>query len=244
MHITPTSWGITTILAIIGSIIGIINTCILVMQHINSKKRTDKTELQSQPNFDISLLYSDKIRNGNNAILNKDADIKDVPFDTVEMELKVVGGLATNLKLDVFPIIEISFYGMSDSSFPLRVPCIASDFFSVGTFHAEENLYSKKAEGNLYFLHVLSSTINAKLKELYPNDLVFAVATPQYYSCISYTDSYRQQQKYYLRNNHPISAKFYKEDTDACKCYVNFNSSNIDDKLIVSIINLAFPENQ
>ncbi len=246
MHIVPISWDISTIIAVIGCFLGIINTYILVKQHKYNKKQTDKADLQLQPNFDISLLYSDKIRNSYNINLNKDADIKDVPFDTVDLELKVVGGIATNLKLDVFPIIDISFYGMSESKFPLplRVPCIASNFFCLGTFPSGENLYLKKSEGNLYFLHVLSSTINAKLKKLYPNDLVFAVATPQYYSCISYTDSYRKQQEYYLHNNLPISAESYKENTDACKCYVDFNSSNIDDGLIVSIINLAYPENQ
>lgn len=124
------NWSITNILAVLGGILGVINTVILVLQYINDKKQTTKSELQSQPNFDISFLYSDKIRNKGNIQLNKIANIKDVPFDTVEMELKVVGSIASNIKLDVFPIIDIAFYGLSDSTFPLIVSCGVINFLT------------------------------------------------------------------------------------------------------------------
>lgn len=246
MQLTPTSWDITTILAVLGGILGVVNTYILVKQYLSKKKQSKKSELRIQPNFDISLLYSDKIRDKVSEQINSIADIKDVPFDTVEMELNVVGGIATNLKLDVFPIIDICFYGISDSTWPLRVSCIASNYFHLATFSVDgkENVYSKKREGNLYLVHVFSTALNAKLKELYPEELVFAIVTPHYYSCISYTDSYKQPQKYYLHNNHPISEQTYSENTKECSCYIDFSNSNIDNRQIEHIINLAFPENQ
>lgn len=222
---------------------GVINTFILIKQYLSEKKQSQKSDLRTQPNSDISLLYSDKIRDIVSKQINSIADIKEVSFDTVEMELNVVGGIATNLKLDVFPIIDICFYGISDSTWPLRVSCIASNYFHLATFPVDgkENVYSKKGEGNLYFLHVFSTVLNAKLKELYPEELVFAIATPHYYSCISYTDSYKQPQKYYLHNNHPISAQTYGENTKGCSCYIDFNNANIDSRQIEHIINLAFP---
>jgi len=245
MQLAPTSWDITTILAVLGGVLGIVNTYILIRQYLSEKKQSKKSELRTQPNFDISLLYSDKIRNDIVAEQsNFIADIQDVQFDTVEMELKVVGGIATNLKLDVFPIIDICFYGISDSTLPLKVSCIAPNFFHLDTFTVEDNRYSKRAKGNLYFLHNFSSAINAKLKEMYPDDLVFAIATPHYYSCISYTDSYKNQKKYYLHNNHPISSESYSEHTKECNCYADFQNRNVDIRQIEHIINLAFPENQ
>lgn len=246
MQFAPTSWDITTILAVLGGILGVINTYILIKQYLSEKKQSQKSNLRTQPNFDISLLYSDKIRDIVSKQTNSLADIKEVPFDTVEMELNVVGGIATNLKLDVFPIIDICFYGISDSTWPLRVSCIASNYFHLATFPVDgkENVYSKKGEGNLYFVHVFSTALNAKLKELYPEELVFAIATPHYYSCISYTNSFKQPQKYYLHNNHPISAQSYSENTKECSCYIDFNNPNIDNMQIERIINLAFPENQ
>lgn len=116
MQFAPTSWDITTILAVLGGILGVINTYILIKQYLSEKKQSQKSNLRTQPNFDISLLYSDKIRDIVSKQTNSLADIKEVPFDTVEMELNVVGGIATNLKLDVFPIIDICFYGISDST--------------------------------------------------------------------------------------------------------------------------------
>lgn len=246
MQLAPTSWDIATILAILGGILGFANTYILIKQHLSDKKQSKKSELRTQPNFDISLLYSDKIRDKVSQQSNSIADIKDLPFDTVEMELNVVGGIATNLKLDVFPIIDICFYGISTSTWPLRVSCIATNFFYLATLTVEgkDNVYSKEGVGNLYFLHVFSTLLNAKLKDSYPGELVFAVATPHYYSCISYTDAYKHPQKYYLHNNHPISTQVYDENTKGCSCYIDFNYPNIDNRQIEHIINLAFPENQ
>ena len=237
-------WDITSIIAAIGALLGVINTIILVLQYRNGKKNDKNSELLSQPNFDITLLYSDKIRNDDDIKLNKIANIEDVPFDTVEIELKVVGGIATNVKLDVTPIIDIAFYGLSDSSFPFVVSCCTINFFSLATFPISENLYSKKAAGNLYYIHALSSVINAKLKALFPNELVFAIATPQYYSHISYTDSYRQRQNYYLHNNHPISADSFANNTKGCNCYVQLNGFSIDIRIVEHIIKAAFPKNQ
>ena len=237
-------WDLTTIIAVVGAFLGIINTFILILQYKSEKKKDKKADLQSQPNFDITLLYSDKIRNDENIKLNEIANIEDVSFDTVEIELKVVGGVATNVQLDVIPIIDISFYGLSNSTFPFIVSCCTINFFSLATYPLSDNIYSKKAEGNLYFIHALSSAINARLKNLFPNDLVFALAIPQYYSHISYTDSCKQSQDYYLHNNQPINAESFTYSTKDCKCYIHLNGFNIDDKIVEHIINSAFPENQ
>lgn len=245
MQFSQITWDITTILAIIGGILGVINTIILIFQYIHSSKQSHKVDLSAHPNFDIILLYSDKIRNSLTSALNGIADINDVPFDTVEIQLNVVGGVATNLKLDVTPLIEIQIYGLSETplGLPLSSTCVALNFFGWDTSPLDSNKYLKCGEGNVYLIHLLSSLVNAKLKELYPDTSVFGIVTPQYYSRISYIDSYKCHQEYFLHNNHPISKDAYKENTSENKCFVDFNGK-FSDEVIERIINLAFPENQ
>lgn len=245
MQTAQITWDLTTILAIIGGVLGIINTLVLIFQYIHSTKQARKVDLSAHPNFDITLLYSDKIRNVLSSELIEIADVEDVPFDTVEMELNVVGGVATNLKLDVTTLIDLHIYGLTEGplQMPLKTTCVPINFFGWDISPLATNKYLKQAEGNIYKIHLLSSLVNAKLKERYPDTLVFAIATPQYYSRISYIDSYKNNQEYFLHNNHPISIAEYKEIVDEHKCFVDFNGKFSED-IIERIIKQAFPENQ
>ena len=236
---------ITTILAIIGGVLGVTNTIILIFQYFHSTKQAHKVDLSAHPNFDITLLYSDKIRNAISSEINEIADIEEVPFDTVDMELNVVGGVATNLKFDVTTLLDLHIYGLTEGplEMPLKTTCISINFFGWDISPIDSNKYLKRAEGNVYKIHLLTSLVNAKLKERYPVPLVFATACPQYYTRISYIDSYKKQQEYFLHNNHPISADAYKENINEHKCFVDFNG-NFSENIIEHIINQAFPENQ
>ena len=245
MQTAQITWDLTTILAIIGGVLGVINTIILIFQYIHFTKQARKVDLSAHPNFDITLLYSDKIRNVLSSEFNEIADIEDVPFDTVEMELNVVGGVATNLKLDVSTLIVLHIYGLTKGPLqtPLKTTCVPINFFGWDISPIDSNKYLKRAEGNVYKIHLLTSLVNAKLKERYPDTLVFATACPQYYSRISYIDSYKKQQEYFLHNNHPISADDYKENVNEHKSFVDFNG-NFSEDIIEHIINQSFPENQ
>lgn len=244
MQLFPENWDITTIVGIIGGVLGTINTILLVKQYRFEKRKARKSDLQSLPNFDVFFVFSDKIRN-NDVTLHTDANIDDVPFDTVEMQLNVIGGIASNLKCDVIPVIQVAFYGMSNSTFPISIFLIATGFFDLGTSPKGDGKYYKYAKGNLYNLYRLSSAINAMLKTMYPNDLVFAVTTPHYYSSISYYDSFKEPHSYYLHNNHPISEDAFKKatDTSAFDGYVDFYGNFVEDRLIRLIIDRVFPEN-
>lgn len=246
MQFSLITLDITTIIAILGGVLGVINTIILIFQYIHSSKQAHKLDLSAHPNFDITLLYSDKIRNSLSSELIEFADINDVPFDTVEIQLNVVGGVATNLKMDVTPLIDIHIYCLSEDSsgLPLNSTCVAMNFFRWDISPLDSNKYLKRANnGNVYLINILYSLINAKLKELYPDTSLFGTATPHFYSRISYIDSYKCHQEYFLHNNRPISKDAYNRNISEHKCYVDFNGK-FSDELIERIIKLSFPETQ
>lgn len=242
MQLSHITWDITTILAILGGVVGVISTLILIFQYSQSAKQAHKVDLSAHPNFDISFLYSHKIRDVLSTELNEIADIEDESNDTVAMELNVVGGVATNLKLDVIPLIDLHIYGLTEGPFemPLRTTFVPINFFRWDMSQLDSNKYLKRAEGNVYKIRLLSSLVNAKLKERYPDMLIFAIPYPHYYSRISYIDSYKNHQEYFLHNNHPISIDDFKKNVNGHKCFVDFNSK-FSGEIIERIIDQVFP---